>query len=56
MTTTVGEDSTDSTDAQIRILLTVTFITILAQMSLSPVGLWCKRVARVPGKSGAHCG
>ena len=33
MTTTTG----DSTDAQIRILLTVTFVTILAQMSLSPV-------------------
>lgn len=32
-----GRTSTDGTDAQIRILLTVAFVTVLAQMSLNPV-------------------
>lgn len=36
MTTTTGVSTGPQTDAQIRILLTGTFVTILAQMSLSP--------------------
>lgn len=36
MTTTTGVSTVPQTDAQIRILLTGTFVTILAQMSLSP--------------------
>jgi len=36
MTTTTGVSTGPQTDAQIRIVLTGTFVTILAQMSLSP--------------------